>query len=510
MSQNKRYILPGIILSAVLFVISGLFVAFLVYTRLLPIKYILLISALLLMVCGGVLLLTRRTNKKVKFIIGCVLTVVSVAGMVLVFLVLNRLTSTLKAITHDGSETVQLSVYVKADDKAQNLDDAAGYTFCILKEIDRDSTDLTVEKINSELGISVKTAEYDTLVDALNAIIEGENCALIINPDFLDALSEIEEYEEILSKLREIAVKHIEVTVPDTSDTNNSTSGGNKKPSNNNGNYKDGVDSWLGGATATNKPDGVFQIYISGIDRYGSIKYRSRSDVNIIATVNTNTHEILLVTTPRDYYVPMPNSKGKPDKLTHAGIYGVNNSIGTLEMLYDIDIDYYFRLNFSGFSDIINAIGGVDIYSPKKYDLPYLKLQKGYNHVNGGQALNFARCRKPYGEAERAKNQMEIIKAVIRKLTTSTAILENFPGLMNSVEGCFQTTMPYDGVTELVRDQLDTMPEWHVTTYSVSGTGARRVPYSLSTRAYVVLPNYDTVEVAKQKMQAVMNGEILK
>lgn len=480
--MNKRSTLPGLIISAVLVVLSVLFMFFLFSTYLLPWKILLLIGALLLIVCGGVLLLTAHTEKKLKFIIGCVLTVISVTVMVLGFLGLRQLTSTIRDMTHNKTEVAQVSVFVKADDPAQNLDDAAGYTFCILKELDRESVDLTIVKINEELNITVPVEEYDVLVELVNAVLDGENKAMVISADLLNTLTETELYGDLMSKLREIAVKHIEIQVP-------------QGPL----------------VSVENKPDGVFQMYICGIDRFGSVNSRSRSDVNIIATVNTNTHEILLVTTPRDYYVPLPISNGVPDKLTHAGIYGVDVSMGTLEMLYDIDIDYFFRVNFTGFSDIIDAIGGVEVYSDRTFSLSdRYYFYEGYNHMDGETALVFARTRRLYGDSYRANNQMEVIKAVINKLSTSTALLENYMPLMESIGDSFQCSMSYETIAGLVRHQIDNMESWHVTTYAVKGTGTKRVPYSSSVNSFVYIPNEKTVEIAKQKMQAVINGEILE
>lgn len=480
--MNKRSILPGIIIASVLTVISALFMIFLYFTYLLPWKYLLLIAAFLLIVSGSVWLLTSRVEKVVRFVIGCVLTAVTVAAMVLAFLGLRHLTSTIKSIIYSKTEIAQVSVFVKADDPAQNIQDAAGYTYCILKSIDRESVDLTLVMINEELNTTVLVEEYDALVPLVNAVLNGENKAIVISFDLLDTLTETELYGDLLEKFREIAVKHIEIDIPDEPIIN-----------------------------VENKPNGVFQMYISGIDRFGSVNSRSRSDVNIIATVNTNTREILLVTTPRDYYVPLPISNGIPDKLTHAGIYGIDCSMGTLEMLYDIDIDYFFRVNFTGFSKIIDAIGGVDVYSNKTYSLSgkYF-FKEGYNHVDGETALVFARTRRLYGDSYRANNQMEVIKAVISKLSTSSVLLENYVPLMESIGDSFQCSMPYETIAALVRNQLDTMESWHVTTYAVKGTGTKRVPFSSSVNSFVYIPDMNTVETAKQKMLAVINGETLE
>ena len=253
-------------------------------------------------------------------------------------------------------------------------------------------------------------------------------------------------------------------------------------------------------------------MYISGIDTRGGVSAKSRSDVNILATVNVDTHQVLLVSTPRDYYVPLPISNGQPDKLTHAGIYGVDVSMGTLEMLYGVPIDYYFRVNFSGFEKIIDALGGITVYSEYEFTTAAgYHFNVGDNTMNGEQALSFARERYSFssGDRQRGKNQMAVIKAVINK-AMSPAILSNYTELMESISGNFETSMPYDVIADLVREQLDKGGSWNVVTYSVDGTGDSRKPYSLSTNAYVMIPDQSTVDAAIEKINQVRSGETLE
>ena len=253
----------------------------------------------------------------------------------------------------------------------------------------------------------------------------------------------------------------------------------------------------------------IFTVYISGIDCYGKVTRKSRSDVNIIATVNVETGQILLVSTPRDYYVPLSISNGIKDKLTHAGIYGINCSRETLEMLYDIDIDYYFRLNFDGFQNIINELGGITVYSNYAFKVQEATSVKGWNEVNGRKALLFARERKsvPGGDRQRGKQQMEVIRAVIDK-ATSPAMITNYSNVMKSISGCFQTDMAYDNITDLIQNQFSKGIKWNIVSYSVDGTGTHAKTYSLSSKAYVMVPKTETVEKAKELMLATRNGEI--
>ena len=258
--------------------------------------------------------------------------------------------------------------------------------------------------------------------------------------------------------------------------------------------------------------DETFSVYISGIDVFGAIETNSRSDVNIIAVVNPTSHQILLITTPRDYYVPLTIYGGVRDKLTHAGIYGVDVSRGTLENLYNTEIPYYLRMNFSGFINIIDALGGVDVYSPESFTgLHGGTYQEGYNHLNGEEALSFARERYSFasGDRQRGKNQMEVIRAMIDKCQTSSLLL-NYQEVMQSLAGSFQTNLEQDRIAQLVSAQIFEKSEWNVVTYSVDGTGSSRTTYSMpNQRAYVMIPNESTVDHAKELLRQVKDGETL-
>ena len=254
----------------------------------------------------------------------------------------------------------------------------------------------------------------------------------------------------------------------------------------------------------------IITVYISGIDTYGDVSAKSRSDVNIIATVNTGTKQVLLVSTPRDYYVPLSISNGIPDKLTHAGIYGIDVSKDTLGMLYDIEIPYYFRVNFSGFSGIIDALGGVTVHLDFDFSTCGYSYHVGENYLNGEQALAFARERYSFssGDRQRGKNQMAVIQAVIQK-AVSPELLKNFTSIMKAVERSFETSIPLTTVTSLIRAQLSEGGDWNIVTYSVDGTGATKKPYSMSQNVYVMVPDQTTVDKAKELMRQVRDGEVI-
>ena len=316
--------------------------------------------------------------------------------------------------------------------------------------------------------------------------------AILLNNAFLDLLADMDGYKNVRSQIRDIYQYKAETVIKNKV---------NKK------------DNAKGQSTlAQNGGDRVFTMYISGIDSREGMIAMSRSDVNILATVNVDKRQVLLVSTPRDFYVPLSISDGIPDKLTHAGIYGIDVSMETLEMLYETEVDYYFRVNFSGFESIINALGGITINSPMEFtSIDGYYFNEGVNELDGAQALAFARERYAFedGDIQRGKNQMAVIKAVIEK-AMSPSLLMNYADIMASVSGSFETSMPYEAIAELVRDMLNNGFNWNIVSASVNGFDDYQIPYSLDTEVYVMVPNQDTVDAAIEKMNQVKNGEILQ
>lgn len=253
-----------------------------------------------------------------------------------------------------------------------------------------------------------------------------------------------------------------------------------------------------------------FIVYFSGIDVWGWVDTKSRSDVNIIAAVNTKTRHIQLINTPRDYYVQMPISTDLKDKLTHAGLYGVENSVDTLEDLYGIDINYFVRMNFSGFEAIINAVGGVDVYSEKDFTVDPIKhYVEGYNHLNGLEALAFVRERKSFkdGDNQRGRNQMALVQAMAKKVCTPEFLM-NYPTIMEQLTDMFRTDIPAEMMAALVANQMLDNTEWTVDTFSVTGSSGSEKTYSTpNSKSYVMIPNESDVTKAKELIESVLINE---
>lgn len=254
---------------------------------------------------------------------------------------------------------------------------------------------------------------------------------------------------------------------------------------------------------------GKFNVYISGIDTSGNISNVSRSDANILATVNTETHEVLLTSIPRDYYVTL-HSYGAKDKLTHSGIYGINETIKTAEDILDTDINYYVRVNFTTVIKLVDKLGGIDVYSEYDFTSNAAKAfhyNKGYNHLNGEEALAFSRERYAFnsGDNQRVKNQQAVIEAVIKKVLNSTTLLTKYTDILEALKGSFQTNIAQDDISALVKDQINNMSSWSVKTNSLTGTGASLSTYSMgSTPLYVMVPSSTSVNDAKDKIDKVL------
>ena len=259
-----------------------------------------------------------------------------------------------------------------------------------------------------------------------------------------------------------------------------------------------------------------FVVYLSGVDNRGELTEKARSDVNILAVVNPTTKQAALINTPRDYYVDLAGTDSK-DKLTHAGLYGVETSMATLGNLYGVNVEHYIRINFAGFIRIIDAIGGVDVYSnqaftsvgsPGYYDPT--TFAEGWNHLDGKSALAFARERHAFktGDIQRGINQMKVIDAMAEKLK-SPALLMSFSKLMDAMSDCFVTSLSQEQISALVRMQLGDLSSWDIQSYSVTGTGGKSSKcYSAKGQSlYVMKPDENSVNEAKALIVAVLGGE---
>ena len=430
-----------------------------------------------------------RENKLGKLICGAVAVILSVV-MLWTMVGVSSAESALSRITGKLVETEVIAVVVRADDPAQKLSDTVGYTYGYLDNLDQENTSSMLQHLQEQLGELTPNpcASITELADDLYSSRVG---AVFMNTGFLRLLEYSEDYADFFEKTRIIYEYRISREVISPTETGN-----------------------------ISEP---FIIYCNGIDsRSNDITASGNSDVNILAVVNPQSREILLLNTPRDYYVPL-HMNGKYDKLTHAGNYGIDESIGTLSDLYNVKVPYYVRLNFFGLVDVVDAIGGVDVESPKEFTTVSMEIPNesgklenrsftfpaGPVHLNGREALAFSRERKAFasGDNQRGQNQMTVIKGIIDK-ATSPAVLSRYQSLIKAVTDAFVTNVSYDDVASLVKNQQKDTRPWHVSTYAVTGPGGSDYCYSWpNQQLYVTRQDPDSVAFAKTLIQQVLNGE---
>ena len=390
----------------------------------------------------------------------------------------------LDRITTDQPQTVAMTIYVREGDNRtlKELMDTPWGTL----STDQANTQAALEQLEQDHGVALTPQAYPGATELVDALEQGQVEVILAAPSRLQVLENMADYASVFQGLREVETLQVAPT--------SSQPTGQSAPT----------------------VDQVFTVYISGNDtRSNDIDDTQRSDVNIIATINPKTRQILLLSTPRDYFIPLSISNGVEDKLTHAGKYGIDVSMDTLEMLYGINLDYYFKVNFSGFEGIIDALGGIEVdskyeFSSKISDHP-IHYNKGINHLNGEEALYYVRERYSFvnGDFQRGIHQMQVIQAVMDKVL-SPSILVRYVPMMEAMSNCFRTSVPTDLITALVRSQLSGGGDWNVVSYYVTGHEEHRYTYSAPReKLSVIVPDQSTVETAKQLMEQVRRGEII-
>lgn len=368
-----------------------------------------------------------------------------------------------------------VGVYVEAGDPAQSLEDTAGYAYgAAAGEPYGEQAQAALRQRLGEVEIEPSPTAF-ALADRLRA---GEVRAILLGDAYAQALSEAPGYQWTAQRLRQVGSLELELE------------GTPAEPL----------------AVPEDLPR-RFLVYLSGTDTFGSAATRARSDVNILAAVDTQEKKLLLVATPRDFYVTFPETGGAKDKLAHAGIYGVEASAAALEGLYGVTVDYWVKMNFTGFVELIDALGGVEVYSDQEFTVePIRTYRQGYNQLTGLEALAFARERYsfPDGDYQRAKNQMEVIRAVVEKCS-SFALVQNFRPVLEAAGEHLETNMPKEHLYGLAALQLGDPGPWTVETYTAQGESAYRETWSMpGQELYVILPGEASVQEAKEKLAAVL------
>ena len=477
--------------------IEALFGVVVLQLNMLPDRYVIVLCialVLLLLLTAGLLFLRgKKPVSLVRRIIGFVLVAIILFGCLVGAKMVKEAYDTLHKVTVVPSDIDEegVCVFVREDDPAQTLEDTASYTYAIIAEHDEELIAKATDIIETQVGKTLAMTLYEDSMLLADALLNKDADAILVNSAVIVALSEEEGYTDILEKLRVLHGFPVEELEETESTTEPPTEPVNR---------------------ITQEP---FVVYLTGSDTRNKKLKKSRSDVNILAIVNPKTKQVLLVNTPRDYYVPNPKGKGKLDKLTNCGLYGPENSMKTLSDLYDVSVDYYAQINFEGVKTLVDAVGGVTVNSTQTFtcgESREFQIVKGENHLNGEEALAFARERKHVsgGDNGRGKNQMRVITAIIKKATTGTTIISNYSQILGSMEGMFRTSVPMENVSALVKMQLDDMATWDIKSFAVTGEGGSEKTYSApGHKSYVMHPHKYMVAHAQTLIEKVVSGQVL-
>lgn len=394
-----------------------------------------------------------------------------------------------KVTTQTGIVKNTVSVIALSSSSMSDVSDLNNAKVGSLKTIGKEGTQKSLKDIKKN-NVSVNNKKYDNVPGLIKALYDGDVDAVILNEAYRSNVLELEGYNAFNDE-----TKVIHQTVFYTNDTNDA----------------------LAVSDITTTP---FNILISGNDSFGKLDEVSRSDVDMIVTVNPVTSTVLMTSIPRDSYVQeycedYACNYGANDKLTHTGIYGVDTTRDTIEQLLDIDINYTYRVNFTSMIDIVDALGGVDIdvdegMAVSKFysDSTLEGVHEGTNHLNGKRALAYSRERKAYldGDSQRARNQQQVLQAMVKK-ATSPELLKNYSSILNAISGAFDTNMTSDEITSFIKYQIQAMPGWKFEQYVLKGYSDMQVSAELGSAVSVIMLYQDSIRVASEKIQAVLDGK---
>lgn len=403
-----------------------------------------------------------------------------------------------KVTTNEGKVKNIVSVIALTNSNIQDITDlSTSNKVAVLKSIDTYGTKKSIKDVCKQFDVE-KKSELPFTIDSANSVQEAVNSlyneevdAIIINETYRTNIKEIESFSDFDEN-----TKVIYQTVY----------------------YTEAKNDALAVSDITNEP---FSILISGNDTYGDVGELSRSDVNMVVTINPLTSTVLLTSIPRDTYMPTYCDAtetcviGAMDKITHTGIYGINTTQRTVENFLDMEINYTFRANFSSVIDIVDALGGVDIYveegmavSTFYADHTLEGVTEGWNHLDGKRALAYARERHAYldGDNQRVRNQQQVLMAIFEK-ATSTDIITKYASLLDALSKAFETNLTTNEITDLIKFQIQAMPEWKFESYQITGYGDMLNCAALGSEASVTVPYDESIRIAQEKIRAVLDGK---
>ena len=442
--------------------------ALLIQLNVLPMMYIAIIIVIEILLGVGIFFLMRNAQK-VRLIVSHIISLVISIMLVIGCMAVSQGNSAIQGLTSDHTQTNRISLYVLDDSSYQELSDLKNQS--IEANVNDEHMAEAIDALNKEVALSIQGQE--DYVQMSNDLYDQKTAGIYMNEAQSALFDEI--HEDFHEKTRVLYTYEITEEVEDFS--------------------KD-----------VSVTQNAFNVFISGIDTTGPVSTVSRSDVNMIVTVNPQSKKILMTSIPRDYYVTLANM-GQKDKLTHAGLAGVENSVKTLENFLGIDINYYARVNFTSLIQMVDALGGIEVYSDQ--DIPKLGIHEGINDMGGKKALSFSRERYSYknGDNHRVQNQQKVLEAMINKMM-SPAIITNYSSILDHIDGCFETNMTSDEITSLIKMQLSDMSSWDIQQIQLQGHGAMLTggAYMPGNRLYYMIPDEDSVSQCVAQIKEVQEN----
>lgn len=492
--ENKKsigFMIFAIILSVILVIFTGGLVYQIFKLQILPDNILIpIILVLILLTMIFVLLINFSTHGLVSKILCSLMVVVLSAVYGLGNYYLYSTNTTLETVTDQGNKAKNtVSVVVLNSSGLENVNSLEGSKLGVLKTIGNEATKKSLTDLKKN-NVTYTKKTYDNMLGMLKALYDGEVDAIVLNEAYRSNVCDLEDYTNFNND-----TKVIHKTVYYTKENSSS----------------------LAVSDITSKP---FNILISGNDSFGSLDENSRSDVDMLVTINPVTSTILLTSIPRDSYVKevcndYACNYGVYDKLTHTGIYGVDTTKNTIENMLDIDINYVYRVNFTSMIDIVDALGGVDVTVPegmavsKFYTNSNLEgVHEGENHLDGKRALAYSRERKAYldGDLQRARNQQQVLQAMFKK-ATSPEIIKNYTSLLKALIGAFDTNMTTKEITSFIKYQIQAKPSWKFEQFVLKGDNDLRMSAELGNEVSVVILYDSYINIAHDKIQAVLDGQ---
>ncbi len=449
----------------------------------LPMQYAMIVIAIVVLLCLGTFFLMKPSKKKgtgkVRNIIGKLVSILLSVALLFGTLSIAQGTSVLDAITGANIQTQRYSVVVLKDSSYKQLSDLKNETVETVSSVDEENAQKAIEAMQKEES-SIQTKDIDSYSKMANDLYDENTKAILVNESYYAIIEA--EHEDFQNDTRVIWSFDIEEKIKDISKNVNVT----KEP---------------------------FIVYISGIDTSGPVSTVSRSDVNMIVTVNPTTKQILLTSIPRDYYVTLAN-KGQKDKLTHSGLAGIDNTVETMENFLGIDINYYARVNFTSLIKMVDALGGITINNDVAftgYNGTY--FAKGNISIDGDEALEYSRERHAFGagDNERVFHQQIVIMGMLNKMM-SPAVITNYSSVLNAIEGCFETNMSSREITSLIQMQINDTASWNMVQKQFSGHGVMQTggAYMPSRKLYYMIPDDDSVAENVAAIKSILNGETVE